>query len=205
MIINDLTGRMFGKLKIVERHPENYNRETQWICRCECGNPKILKIRYGNLTKGYTKSCGCFQKEATKKANTIHDLATTPEYNIWKGIKNRCRNGEAPNYKNYGGRGITMCDEWYHDFLTFYRDMGSRPSPELSVERRENDKGYSKENCYWATRTEQNNNTRRNVFHEYNGHYKTLSAWCRELNLNFNKMQWSVRKGMTFIESMKLL
>ena len=195
---SNLIGQTFGKLELVARHLETSNGESKWICRCNCGNPKTRIVRRSNLISGNTKSCGCFQKEATKEANAVHGLATSPEYGIWTNIKTRCYNESTPYYKHYGGRGIGMCDEWYHDFNSFYRDMGTRPSIEHSVDRKDNNKGYSKDNCRWATNVEQANNKLTNVFYENQGRFKTLPAWSRELSLNFNKFKHCVViKGLT--------
>lgn len=123
----------------------------------------------------------------------------TKEYNIWSKMKSRCLNTNDKSFHDYGGRGITVCDSWSCSYSNFLHDMGRAPSPKHSIERIENDKGYSPDNCKWATRIEQANNTRVNRFVEYKGQTKTLSEWCRELNLNYdmvegrlNKWKWNI-------------
>lgn len=176
----DLTGQRFGRLVVTKRHFERKGYlSSNWECVCDCGN--IAVVHCSNLKYNRTKSCGCLHKEAVTK----HGLRYAPEYQIWSAIKDRCYNEKRPEYCDYGGRNITMCDEWQDSFEAFYRDMGPRPSSKHSVERRDNDKGYCKENCYWASRIEQANNTRRNIFYEYNGISRTLAAWCHELGLNY--------------------
>lgn len=184
MGLKDLTGQRFGRLLVIERNPINSNDgHVRWDCLCDseyegCG--KTVPITSNVLKKGTTVSCGCYKRELSTK----HGMHGCPEYSIWKGIKQRCYNEKHHKYKAYGSRGIAMCEEWLCDFEAFYRDMGPRPSPEHSIERKDNNKGYSKENCEWATRLVQANNTRRNVFYLYNGKCRTVANWHRELDLD---------------------
>lgn len=195
----DLTENKYGRLKALRRIENNKRNQAQWECVCECGN--VVNVACGKLTSGYTRSCGCLQKDTVRKAKTTHGLRCTNEYNSWSHIKRRCCDPFHIRYPDYGGRGITMCDEWRKSFKAFYDDMGPKPSPIHSVERRDNDKGYCKENCYWATRVEQANNTRSNVFFEHDGVSRTLAAWCRELNLNYSSVHGRLRKGFSFEEA----
>ena len=114
-----------------------------------------------------------------------HGYKFTRTYRLWCKMKERCSNHNAINYERYGGRGITVCPEWQSDFPSFLRDMGECPSAEHSLERKNNSEGYSKGNCVWATRIEQANNKRNNVFVEFAGQTKSVAAWCRELGLNY--------------------
>lgn len=179
---------------------ENKGKNSRWICRCDCG-AEVIVFGYA-LKNGNTKSCGCLQKELAKTVHTTHSFAHISEYRIWRNIKQRCYNPKHDSYKDYGGRGITMCDEWKESFEAFYRDMGPRPSHHHSIDRRDNDKGYSKDNCRWATWEEQNSNKRNSVFYEYKGIFKTLPAWCRELNLNYSTMKSRIDKGLTLTEAL---
>ena len=199
-VILNLVGKVSGRLTVIRK---TANRSKQgkviWECLCSCGNT-VLAVTVA-ITSGRTRSCGCLHKEIVKSTKTKHGLHHTPEYKTWQNIKNRCYNAKQNDYPRYGGRGITVCDEWLNSFEAFYRDMGPKPGPEYSIERKENDKGYSKENCRWATRIEQANNTRRNVFYFHNGTTKTLPAWCRELNLNYVAVEQRIRTlGWTFEE-----
>ena len=136
-----------------------------------------------------------------KSSNTTHGLSNTAMYKIWIGIKQRCYNKNSPLYPYYGNRGITVSDEWKDDFETFYLDMGTRPSANHSVDRKDNDKGYSKENCHWASRTEQQNNKRNTPFYEIDGEIKSLAEWCRELHLKYSVINRRIRMGWTFEEA----
>ena len=179
----NLTGSIFGRLRVIERCEENNNfGQTLWRCLCDCGTSVVVSIAG---LKNNTKSCGCLRKENTKIMSTVHGLRYSPEYRAWAAMKNRCSNENSLSYSRYGGRNITVCDEWKESFEAFYRDMGSKPSDKHSIDRKDNDKGYCKENCRWATPVEQANNKRKTVFYYYNGTYKTLSAWCRELGLSY--------------------
>ena len=197
----DYTGRQFGRLTVIKRLliSNGYvSRIVECLCNPEFGGcGKTTNVELGRLLDGTVVSCGCYRKERATK----HGLHRSPEYNAWTNIKARCYNEKYTQYSDYGGRGITMSDEWKESFEAFYRDMGPRPSSKHSIERRDNDKGYCKENCRWATRLDQNNNTRRNVFYAYNGTYRTLAAWCRELNLDYNSVYQKItRGGQTFEE-----
>lgn len=152
----DLTGMKFGRLTVLKRAK---NRETRawWFCECECGN--VIEVSGKSLRKERTRSCGCYQKESTSKRFRKHGYSDKPIYNIWLSMKQRCRNKSDASYPFYGGRGIDFCDRW-EKFENFLADMGDRPSPKHSLERVDNDKGYCKENCIWATFTTQARNKR---------------------------------------------
>ncbi len=194
--VSDLTGKTFGRLVVIKRHPQNdkYGR-SRWECLCSpelggCGNTMVAYA--GNLKNQHTQSCGCLNKEATKNAVTQHGLTNTPEHWTWSAIKRRCYNENSPDYPDYGGRGIVMCEEWKNDFTAFLRDMGPRPSPEHSIDRKDNDKGYDKENCRWATQLEQANNKRNSIFYEINGERKTLGDWCRLYGLTYSSVFYRI-------------
>lgn len=189
--VHDLTGKHFGRLKILERNPKNDNHGgSRWDCECDCGNK--ITVQAGNLKNNHTQSCGCLNKEVTSKTNSTHGLTNTPEYYTWAAIKRRCYGTYSPDYPDYGGRGIVMCDEWKNDFTVFLRDMGPRPSSSHSIDRRDNDKGYDKENCRWATQIEQANNKRNSIFYEINGERKTLGDWCRLYGLSYSSVFYRI-------------
>jgi hypothetical protein len=187
----DLTGKQYGRWTVLGRGPDSH-KNRQWFCRCECGNERLIQA--SALTCGDSKSCGCLRRELTKKrSNHTHE---TPEYNIWTCIIARCYNPRNPAFPNYGGRSIMMSDEWRFSFPAFLNDMGARPSPGLTIERIDNSKGYSKENCYWGTRTEQANNTRRNVIAILpDGSEMTVARAIRKLGLNPSTTRTRIDRG----------
>jgi hypothetical protein len=133
------------------------------------------------------------QKNSKRKAWVKHGAAGSPVYQAWSTMLRRCENPRNPSFRNYGGRGITVCDEW-HDFVNFYRDMGARPDG-CTLERIDNDKGYSKENCRWATRLEQASNTRKNRWISANGKRLTVSQWAREMGVPANVIGQRLYRG----------
>lgn len=197
-----LEGHKYGTLHVVARHPENDAKgQTRWKCLCKleyggCGNTKV--IIGADLRSGNTISCGCVGKENRRKSLFKHGLTDSHEHHIWVKMVQRCHNEKNPAYPDYGGRGITVCERWKENFAAFYEDMGPRPSLEHTVERKDSDGSYCKDNCHWATRLEQGNNTRRNVYYEFDGERKTLSAWCRELNINYKAMHHLLTTEMSF-------
>lgn len=160
----DLTGQRFGRLTVIRcsRRPgagaDGRVLPTQWFCLCDCGgeaNPIGAALKNGN-----TKSCGCLSREMLNERSRVHGLTRTTEHSIWVMMKQRCRNSSNADYRHYGARGIDVCDEWVGDFARFLSDMGPRPSKKHSLERLDNDQGYSKLNCCWATWDVQSSNRR---------------------------------------------
>ena len=194
---SNLTGQRFSRLVVQSICRQDDSNRMHWLCLCDCGN--TIVARADNLKQGLTRSCGCLRIETTGVGAVTHGMCGTSEYEIWKGIKKRCCVEDYIEFPQYGGRGITMCDEWKESFEAFYRDMGPRPSPEHSIDRRDNNKGYSKENCRWATLVEQANNRRDNLYFDFDGDRKTLTEWCREFGLNYNRIRYLIlKKGMSF-------
>jgi hypothetical protein len=207
----DLTNQIFGRLTVLSRHPERKDNRTQWICQCSCENKTIVVIQMGSLRSGATQSCGCLQKEAVTKSATKHGLHNFPEYRAWAAMKDRCYNEKNEHYKSYGGRGITVCDEWKESFEAFYRDMGARPTASHSLDREDNDKGYCKSNCRWVTQPVQARNRRTNVFYEHKGEKKILKDWCASLSVSYNKtyyrmfyLGWTFEEAIQSIESIPI-
>lgn len=201
----DVTGQKFGRLTALRRTGTKSNNAI-WECVCECG--VVKEYRLNQLKAGKTRSCGCLQIELTIERSTTHGHSkredTTDTYGIWCKIKNRCFSPNNSAYKNYGGRGITMCDRWKDSFENFLEDMGERPSKNHSIDRVDNEKGYEPGNCKWVTRAEQSRNTRRNVWVEFNGQNKTICDWADDLGINRStlvyrivKAGWEVEKAFT--------
>lgn len=160
---NDLTGRVFGRLTVIERAPNNKKGGTMWRCRCSCGK-ELVTYSY-TLTGGNSTSCGCKRSESLVKVNvetkTTHHETKTRLYRIWRGMRSRCNNPSDAAYKHYGGRGITVCPEWNKSYETFRNwALSHGYSPDLSIDRIDNDGNYEPSNCHWATQSEQNANRR---------------------------------------------
>jgi len=158
----DLTGQRFGRLvaiKAIEKR--NGNCSIIWRCLCDCGNEHFAASCC--LRSGHCKSCGCLQKEQGaqngRKSRTTHGMRKTPIYEIWKAMNQRCKNPKNKDFKNYGGRGITVCDRW-HSFESFYADVGDPPEG-MSIDRwPDNDGNYELANFRWASPKQQANNRR---------------------------------------------
>lgn len=154
-----IKGKKFGRWTIVSSKPK-YKGQKMWLCKCDCGKEAI--VRGTSLTSGASRSCGCLQKDATRIANTKHGHYDTRLHRIWSGIKTRCNNPNSTSYRNYGRRGIRICDEWLHDYVTFERWALSHGYDDaLTIDRINNDGNYEPVNCRWITRQEQNKNKRK--------------------------------------------
>lgn len=149
-------GDKYNRLTVIERFSPKGEANSKWLCLCECGNystPTAI-----GLTSGKSKSCGCYRDEMAGTHTRTHGMTNTKEHVIWQAMKQRCYDKNKDNYKWYGGRGIEVDPVWLEDFMAFYNDMG--PCPEgLTLERKDPNKNYCKENCCWATRNMQGYNT----------------------------------------------
>jgi hypothetical protein len=165
----DLTGKRFKRLVVIELAPRRKGVKralARWRCKCDCGRDHTASGR--DLRCGEVKSCGCLRREPNQRALTHGDSAgvrsggkLTTEYRAWQRMKQRCLNPDHAAYADYGARGITVCRRWLNSFENFLADMGRKPSPELTLERKNNSLGYRPSNCTWAPWSAQNNNRRR--------------------------------------------
>lgn len=202
MTVVDRIGQRIGKLVVVERAAnklEGNSTRACWLCECDCGNKVIVtgqNLSKALLGKGGTRSCGCLMGQTIK-----HGLHKYRIYGVWANMIQRCTNPNNSAFMSYGGRGITVSEEW-KDFMTFFADMGHAPSSK-TLDRINNSLGYSKENCRWAAKKEQANNRRSNLFITLRGKKQTLSQWADETGLStwcINsrlKSGWTTEKTLT--------
>ena len=178
----DLTGQVYGRLTVIKRVDDyispSGSRKVQWLCKCKCGKEVI--VTGNNLRKGNSKSCGCYNRELLPKINSTHNASNTRLYHIWICMKDRCYNPKNKKYKDYGGRGIIICDEWINDFEAFanwaydngYIENVSRG--ECTIDRIDVNGNYCQQNCRWVNQKVQTNNKRNNHYITYNGERHTL-------------------------------
>lgn len=169
----DLTGKRFGRLVATK-----YLGNSCWECQCDCG--KITNVGIGDLKNSHTRSCGCLFLETIR----THGLANSRLYKIREGMITRCYKKNSISYDNYGGRGITICDEWLNDFMSFYNwAMANGYDDNLTIERIDVNGNYEPSNCKWITNSEQSKNKRSTVYFTYNGETKIVSDWIKELGI----------------------
>lgn len=168
MAFRDLRGLRIGRLVVIEPAEKSVYGAAMWHCLCDCGGTK--DVAHQSLERGASKSCGCFRKEAGAirgKNNATHGMSRhadrAPEWKAWMAMRQRCLKPKHKQFRDYGARGITVCDEWIDDFQAFFDHIGLRPSPRHSIDRIDNDRGYEPGNVRWATKKEQQRNRRTNV------------------------------------------
>lgn len=190
----ELAGSVFGRWTVLHQG-QHFGAHIGWMCECDCGT--IRNVQAGNLQSGKSVSCGCFKDECTRARKT-HGATIggpTKEYELWMAMKRRCYGKNTIGWHNYGGRGIRVCRRWKHSFENFLSDMGLRPSPKHSVERRDNNGNYTPKNCYWATKREQDYNKRNTRFITYKGTKMPLSDWAVKIGLNYATLLGRVLRG----------
>lgn len=191
----NLVGQKFGRLTVIERAENDKKGNTRWLCSCSCGGKTTVGVYH--LTRGKIQSCGCIKKEMLSNRDNAHHKAGTRLYSIWAGIKERCFNSNHKNYDRYKGRGITMCDEWKDDFMSFYNwAIKNGYKNGLTIERINNDGNYSPANCRWATREEQANNTSRNHFIVFNGEKHTIADWAKKFDIDYKRLNNRINSGL---------
>jgi len=199
-LFQDLTGKRFGKL-IVLNESEKYKGQICWFCLCDCG--KHIVVGANHLPNGHTQSCGCLGRERRLSSTRTHGKSKTSEYWVWHAMRRRCNDSRISSYQNYGGRGIKVCERWNgpDSFPNFIKDMGQKPSPKHTLERRDNESDYTPENCYWATRVEQGRNSRRNLLITHWGETHCLSEWVEQLGLKYLRVWKRLNRGWSFEEA----
>jgi len=194
-----LVGMKFGRLTVIRYTQSEPRQGPCYLCRCECGNEK--EIRGSSLTHGATESCGCIQREHAKSGwahyqgnGKPHGKTGTQIYRCWEDLMSRCYNKNSVAYKYYGAKEIQTPNHWKH-FDGFYKDMGDPPTEKHTIDRIEGSKGYSKENCRWATRMEQAHNTKANVNITYRGQTHCRAEWARRIGISDDALKWRLKHG----------
>lgn len=213
--IKDRVGQQFGRLTVV-RLDRVEKGIVRWLCSCTCGNSTVLKVSQLCRKDGYaTRSCGCLKQETDAKTRLTHGqsgkrvpgtnkrIGRTREHRCWGGMIQRCTNQASPAWRNYGGRGIEVCERW-RAFELFLEDMGKAPSSKHSLERKDNNGNYEPSNVVWANAKTQGRNTRRNRLLEFKGETLTLVEWAerigtdsRFLSLRLDVLGWPVERALT--------
>lgn len=172
--LKDITGQRFGSLTV-----KKYLGRSKWLCVCDCG--KETEATTSHIRSGHTKSCGCRRVYVTGEVHRKHGETKSRLYCVWQKMRSRCRRTSDKSFDRYGGRGIQVCEEWARSFEAFAKWAHENGYAEnLSIDRIDNDKGYSPDNCRWTDSTEQANNRRSNRLITHNGQTKTLAQWARE-------------------------
>lgn len=198
----NLVGQKFNLLTVQSHSHTPKGRGSFWVCKCDCGN--ITTVRIDGLKSGHPKSCGCLSDKwaATGNANRLHGKTGSGVYRAWQSMKSRCLNKKNKDYRYYGGRGITVCKSWLK-FENFIRDMGE-PLKNFTIERKNNNKGYSPGNCTWLHKSEQNNNKRNSIILKYKGKKMSLKQWAEFFNINYSALHKRFRySGKTHIDIFK--
>ena len=191
-----LIGQRFGRLTVIERAENDKNGQARWKCHCDCGNDIV--ILGCSLLAGRTKSCGCLHREISAQRTTKHGMANSKLYGTWKGIKRRCLNTNAPNYKHYGGRGITICEEWRNDFQAFYDYVSKLEhfgEEGYTLDRINNDGNYEPNNLRWADRATQARNRRNNTYVKYNGEKMILTDASEKSGIGRKTLYHRLQRG----------
>lgn len=193
----DLTGQRFGRL-VALRHEATPGAKTFWFCRCDCG--KEVLVGYGELKSGNTRSCGCLRKETAsehlREITRKHGMFGTRLYHIWDSMKARCYNKNHAAYKNYGGRGISVCKDWRKNFESFYKwAIENGYQEHLTIDRIDNNGDYCPQNCRWATYLEQAENRRSTIFLTVLGETKTISEWSAETGISKSCIRYRLKTG----------
>lgn len=182
------TGDKFNMLTVIK-----YINSSNVLVKCDCGNENTA--RASRLISGRTKSCGCYRKTILHTVASTHGLSSHPLYTVWRSMKERCYNKNNPNYPRYGGRGITVCEEWRTSFKCFYDDTIIGYKKGLELDRTSNNGDYCKENFRWVTRKENANNKGNNKWFITGDDYLTMSQTADKFNVNYSKLKQLIRNG----------
>lgn len=175
-------------LRLVGKDKTSNRRKAEF--RCNCGT--LFVAIFNDVKYGNTQSCGCYQKQRAREASTTHGGSKRPEWKIWIHMRERCAD---PNNEKYGGRGIKVCASWQRSFAKFFADMGPKPGPRYTIERKDNNGPYSPKNCYWATYSQQARNRRSSVFVSIRGKQMLLVEACEKYGVDYPKAHLRLRRG----------
>lgn len=199
--VKNLAGQRFGRLTVIRFLGVTEKHHALWECRCDCTGTKTVTT--GKLTRGHVMSCGCLEKEVRGSHWRTHGMSHSPEHLAWLGMKRRCLNPKIHNFADYGGRGIQVCERWKDSFENFYADMGQRPTPKHSLDRKDVNGPYDKENCRWATKKEQSRNRRDNTRVPFRDENLTIAEWAERIGCDgqviSKRLQagWSIERALT--------
>ena len=188
-------GDRIGALVVVSEAGRSRCNHKLWLCKCDCGNECVKQSN--NLRFSPNPSCGCIASAVWSSSASTHGMRSSPEYSSWMAAKSRCHNPDSKDYHRYGGRGISMCDEWRNSFQAFYRDMGDRPAGK-TLERLDSDGDYERENCTWATPEQQARNRRRSIYVSWQGERKHLSVVADELGISYGAAYQRYKRGRLY-------
>lgn len=202
----DLVGQRFGRLVVLYECDERRNGGVVWCCCCDCGNE--INVRSGDLISGHTTSCGCYQRERTAEANTVHGMVRRgkhhPIYRTWYHMLQRCENPNTSNYKYYGGRGIKVYDEWHNAEKFIDWALANGWEKGLQLDRSDSDGNYEPDNCRWVTSKENNRNRRSNHLISFDGKVQTMAEWAEDMNISYstlfmriNRSHWPIERALT--------
>ena len=195
----DITGQRFGKLVALsflgfKQVYTDRRRAAMWLCKCDCG--KEVEVTYANLHSGHTKSCGCYQVDVQRERMTKHGMSRTRLNKIYRNMKTRCNNPNATGHEYYHDKGITVCQEWEESFESFVEwSMNNGYAPGLTLDRKDNSKGYSPGNCRWVTYKVQSRNTSHVHWINYHGTLMPLVDVAHELGVNPTTFRYHLSKG----------
>jgi len=191
---HDMTGERYGRLTVDHLYCRGGNgKKLLWACICDCGN--VVNVSRDKLVSGHTTSCGCFHKDEVSKRVIKHGMSNTRLFWCWQHMINRCENPKDKNYNHYGGRGITVCEEW-HDSSTFINwALNNGYEKKLTIDRIDVNGNYEPSNCRWVDYKTQDRNKRNNIFITYEGETHCLSEWCEIKGLPYDRTQRRYYKG----------
>lgn len=199
-----MIGQRFGRLTVIAEAPRKPTSRhlRRWVCSCDCGGSTVSFTH--TLKRGRAKSCGCLRIEKLVSVNRLddkpaHNMSKSATYRTWCSIKQRCLNPNNSRWMSYGGAGITICDRWRDSFDAFYEDMGDRPSRDHSIDRIDNGKGYSPDNCRWATRSEQqiNSGKKGQIYVQIGGRKMTVRQIADAAGIGRGAVLLRLSKGLT--------